>query len=389
VVALTFFNKWFLSTSAVHFHFPLSVTCAQQFFVFLLTAACEHLFLKKLAGPIVKDWSYIYLIGPIGVMCAFDWGISNLSIQLINVSLYEMIKGSTPLFVLVLSFVTGLQYPSGILLLSLACIAVGTYLAICGIDGVDKVLTSGFPVFGSMLCLTGAFFSGARSVFTQFIMQHWIDPFTGASTINAITAVYYVAPATSASLLLPIFYFELPRIVKWYTTAAQGVVAWTFVELFGSAVAAFCVTISTFMLTKKTSALTYSVVQIGERVTIVALAMVTFGDHVGIWNAVGFGATLTGIALYHHSKMHPREKRVSFVVDGEENEEGSEDAPVASPSIGRRPSLSSVAALAGIEHRPIAQHDAGSGAEGAPVRRRSSVLIQGAPRHYGTVESGP
>lgn len=300
--ALTFFNKWFLSVSELHFHFPLAITAMHHFFVTIFILLTEP-WLEKLFGPISRRASYWVTVAPIGIMCGFDWGTSNYSLQFITLSLYEMIKSTTPVFVLLFSFCVGLQRPAPLLLLAMAIIGVGAYLSLCGFNGAEILFKDKFPIWGAAVCLLSSLFAGARSVMSQIVMQRLIDPFSGKCEVNAITTMYYVSPGTAASVFVLVVFLEGEAILAYIATQPAINLVWLIAEMFVSAWIVFGVSISGFILTRKTCALTYSIIQIGERVLIVALAMLTFGDQVGIWNAIGFGLTLSGIALYNYYKI--------------------------------------------------------------------------------------
>ena len=338
-MALTFFNKWFLGRSALHFTFPITITMVQQTCVFFMILLGENNVLKKYAGDIRRDSRYILAICPIGIMCALDWGVSNFSLQYIDLSLYEMIKSSGPLFVLLMAFATGLQAVRLPLIGCILCIAGGTYLAVCGTGGIGKLTENGFPLFGASLCLAGSFFAGARSVLSQIVLQRISQlikpkeeeepaPAPGLlrrpsriglvrteksgefsakkkrdAGLNTITVMYYVCPATALSLVPLVLYLEARGIQTWVHHNHYSGLGMAFLELAGSAFVAFCVSIGGFIVTKKTSALTYVIIQLAERVAIVGCAMLAFGDHVGVANALGFGITLSGIGLYNYYKV--------------------------------------------------------------------------------------
>ena len=303
IVALTFFNKWFISESHFRFKFVMTLAWAQQLFVFLLTLLLEKILLERTAGKIVKKWRYFLLIAPVGILSSLEWGLSNLSMRFITLSLYEMVKSTAPLFVLLFSFMTGLAQPSPVLIVSIVIIAAGTYFAVCGSEGLDALFREGFPLFGTACVLSAAVAAGLRAVIAQFVMQRTVDPITKKNEVNGVTTMFYVAPTTVLTLALPIYFDELPKLEHYVRKLSPQDRYYAFLAVFGSSIIALCVTISSFILMRKTSALTYSVVQIFERVSIVVGAMGVFGDRVGLWNAAGFGMTLFGIVMYNNHKL--------------------------------------------------------------------------------------
>lgn len=311
---LTFFNKWFLNHSSVNFKFPFAIGAWHQLFVFIYTVALENVFLAKVAGPITRKPQYFKILGPIGFMCALDWGSSNFSLTSVPLSLYEMIKSSTPVFTLLISIAVGLQPPAVLLLTAIGTISIGTYTSVVGDQGMGHIFSVGFPIVGATVLLMGSFFSGLKTVTSQFVMQKLVDPDTGKSDVNAVTMLYYLAPITSLSLAGFSFAMERDRLVAWVAAATTEQLAWTAFMLTASAVIAFLVTISGFVLTRKTSAVTYSVVKISQRVGIVGLAMIIFHEHVGFYNGLGFAVSLAGIALYNYYEIvHKHKKHVDAI----------------------------------------------------------------------------
>eukprot|EP00388_Colpodella_angusta_P027919 GDKK01010898.1.p1 GENE.GDKK01010898.1~~GDKK01010898.1.p1 ORF type:complete len:186 (-),score=34.00 GDKK01010898.1:225-782(-) len=83
------------------------------------------------------------------------------------------------------------------------------------------------------------------------------------------------------------------------------------------------VSISSFLVMRETSALTYAIVALGERILIVIVAIIMLGESLPIFNAAGFAVTLCGIAWYNQMKTHGPPPPPTPLTDAQPPREGS------------------------------------------------------------------
>ena len=335
-ITLTLFNKWFFSDnvsqhsnstatqlhavgSAVstllrpptrtsffdpfHFRFPLTVTCFHQALVWLYVLLTEKNVLLRF-GEITRSRAFLLNITPVGLLCGLDWGLSNMSLRFIPLSLYEMVKSASPLMVLGVSLVLGMVWYSTPLVVIFVLISAGMFLSVSGGD-VSVFWSPSFPLGGFGCVCLATCLSGFRIVLAQRVMQKGLSVSSdGRNTgvANAVTTLYYAAPVSCLSLVLPALIIEFSPLVQYLQqcdlSMQMEIVGW----ILASSVLSFFLSLSEFAVTKLTSALTLCVTGITKQILIIGVAMYWFGDKLKFLNIVGFSLTLSGIALYNYIK---------------------------------------------------------------------------------------
>ena len=278
-IALTIFNKWFFSShNALGFHFPLTVTCIHQFCVFCLVVATEDQLKVRGFGDITRAPGLRLPLGILGAFCGIDWGLSNLSLRYIPLSLYEMTKSASPAMVLLLSAGMGLMVFTKRIATIVVLVCSGMFLSVSG--GSLKVFSAeSFPLFGFTCVATATFISGGRIVYAQHALQrltvapasptHAAAPVTHG--VNAVTMLYYSAPLSSMALVLPALYLEGPEIEQWLMHATGATMFKVAFAILSSASIAYSLSLSEFFATRQTSALTLCVVGVTKQLLLIGL----------------------------------------------------------------------------------------------------------------------
>jgi solute carrier family 35 protein C2 len=301
-IALTIFNKWFFSShNQLGFHFPLAVTSAHQLLVALMVDYFEPSLKRTGFGEITRAPELRVPLGFLGVLCGIDWGLSNLSLRYITLSLYEITKSASPAMVLIVSVVFGLLAVTKRILTITVLICVGMYLAVSG-GTLDVFLSDGFPAFGFACVACATVMSGLRVVYAQHALQRLHLPGAVNPGVNAITMLHYAAPTSGATLIIPAIILEGRELGAFYLQNSWGQLGLVALCILGSATLAFALSLSEFVATRKTSALTLCVVGVTKQLLLIGLAMFVFGDRLGKMNILGFGVALSGVALYNYAK---------------------------------------------------------------------------------------
>jgi solute carrier family 35 protein C2 len=301
-IALTVFNKWFFSNhNPLGFHFPVTVTAVHQFLVFIMVCALEPQLKRHGFGEIARAPQLRVPLGVLGAFCGIDWGLSNLSLRYIPLSLYEMTKSASPAMVLLVSTGMGLLAFTKRIGTIVVLICVGMFLAVSG--GTLSVFTAeSFPLFGFSCVAFATLISGGRIVYAQHALQRLHVPGHTTPGVNAVTMLYYAAPMSSLAILGPAMWLEGRDIGTFLVTAPSVKLGYVALAIFSSAVIAFALSLSEFFATRQTSALTLCVVGVTKQLLLIALAMGIFGEKLGMMNALGFVVALAGVALYNYAK---------------------------------------------------------------------------------------
>jgi solute carrier family 35 protein C2 len=299
-ILLTVFNKWFFSNKRLGVRFPLTVTCLHQGIVFCMVLATEKRWLAPVAGEITRRQELLLPLAAVGVVCGVDWGLSNTSLRFIPLSLYEMTKSASPLFVLLITVAAGMSPLTPALTAIITCISVGMFLAVSGGD-LSVFRSAEFP-FGGFVCVAVAtVLSGVRVVMAQFAMQR-LRVAGHATGVNAVTALYYSAPASCAALVIPAFIVEGTYVRLYLAQQPLPIVLETLTCVLFSAGLAFLLSLTELVATRSTSALTLCVVGVIKQLLLILAAMTVFSERVGSVNLVGFGVAMVGVAIYNYSK---------------------------------------------------------------------------------------
>lgn len=344
-ISLTVFNKWFFSEkpaqtllnsttstasgishgdrySSQQFHFPLTVTCIHQAIVFILVLATEKNFLRCSVGPIERSRSTLAVVAPIGVASGLDWGLSNTSLRWIPLTMYEMVKCSAPIVVLLLGWWIGVQQLTPRMLGIVAVLTFGIFLSVSG-GNVAVFSSADFPFQGFVCVSLATLLAGIRVVFAQRVLHG--DRLS--SSVNTATFLYYVTPTSCGALLLPAYIFEGPQVVRYLNTHSVGECVWLAFLVFMSSCLAYFLSLSEYVLTQKTSALSLSVCGIAKQALITALAMMVFHEKIGGTNIIGVLLCFAGIAAYNLTKYQQISQYTPVPFDEEEMPDRTQQAP--------------------------------------------------------------
>lgn len=169
-ISLLFFNKW-LFTQIPDFRFVLTITWIQQFGV----AAIIYI-LRPLMAPVIghvgMSLTLFRRIAPVGVIAAIDYAFSNLALQALPMTIYEIVKSCAPAVVLSLSIFLGLIEPSIRLTAVVVIIVSGAVIGVyrpgggAGHGGPSTITTIGL----FYICMA-ALSAAAKSVAAQITLQ--------------------------------------------------------------------------------------------------------------------------------------------------------------------------------------------------------------------------
>lgn len=364
-IALLFFNKW-LFTYNPEFNHVLTITWLQQIGVVALLLIFHRL-LEPIMGDIALSLTIFRRVSPVGILAAMDYSFSNLALQIIPMTVYEIVKSCAPAVVLVLSILFGLMQPSLKLTMVVILIVSGAIIAVyrpqhSGGDG--PIATS---MEGLILIIAAAFGTAMKSVAAQMTLHGSKKQLkkqlvrTGAVTpsltrrdsrvsltqhgklsnsfrvsredlahteegaapnasfgsvdqdraayerygpVNPITIAFYCGIVMSVALIPVVYIRDRQALITWWNTVDHSVKAKNLGFVWLSSIMSILVSVSSFLVMRETSALTYAIVALGERILIVIMAIILLGEHLPLFNAAGFAITLCGIAWYNQMKSH-------------------------------------------------------------------------------------
>ena len=291
--AIILFNKHLLS--AQHFHFPITLVMLHMLFISIAAR------LWRVAGwtenPVImwRDVATRFL--PIALLFAASLGLGNAAYLYISVAFIQMLKASTPVAVLLTSFVIGLESPSARLFVYIA--AIGTGVAISAFGQMD------FNIVGFSLQLAAVVAEALRLCLVNVAL-------TGNGLkFPPLTFLSIVAPLCFGVLLPAWLVLEAKEVSRHSFASFRHVGYFT---LLANSSVAFLLNLATMALIKHTSALTLNVSGVFKDILLIGYSVVVSGAVVTSLQYGGYAIALTGVIAYtryKNSKAPPAPMRTA------------------------------------------------------------------------------
>ncbi|EIN12087.1 TPT-domain-containing protein [Punctularia strigosozonata HHB-11173 SS5] len=307
-ILLSMYNKWMFSPEHFGFPYPFFVTTLHFVVQFCLSALLRNLMPQRFrpdSRPTRKDWAYVRYsmeqlvslnvifrkkIVPTGVATSLDIGLGNVSLKLITLSFYTMVKSSSLIFVLFFAFLLKLER------FSLRLVGV-ILLIVCGVVLMVATETH-FEVLGFFLVLTASAMGGLRWGLTQILLKN-----RTMGLDNPSATIFWLAPVMAVTL--GIISGGVERWWRVFNTRFFDSVRSSLVTtgyLVAPGALAFCMVLSEFYIIQRAGVVPMSIAGIAKEVTTISVSAWFFHDELTPLNIVGVGITVCGIALYTYHK---------------------------------------------------------------------------------------
>ncbi|KAG2202451.1 hypothetical protein INT46_002246 [Mucor plumbeus] len=248
-----------------------------------------------------STFDYITKVIPCGVAAAIEISCANASLVLITLSFYTMIKSSTPVWVLIFSFMFGFEKPKLNLIAVISLIVLGVSLTVDG--------ESHYNAYGFVLVLIAAIASGLRWNLTQFLMKK-----NNKEKQSPLATMYHLSPIMFITMLSLSLYIEKPFQHHQDSSNYIDFISKALVSLLVMAVGgvlAFMMTLSELYLIKGTSTVTLSVAGISKEILVIGLSVFIYGDILTLKTYLGLFISIIGIAGYNYYKYTNSMKSVN------------------------------------------------------------------------------
>ena len=273
------FNKYLLSKRG--FHFPLTLVLFHMVFI----SACASLWkaLKWVDVPVVPTSELLTRFVPVGICFALSLGMGNAAYLYISVAFVQMLKALTPVAVMLVSFVIGIEQPSYSLAVCIVLISLGI-----GISCAAQVEIS---MIGTTLQLAAVVAEALRLGLVNVLIT------SRGLRFSPLAFLYYVAPLCAASLIVPWAVTELPSLSRHRFAAIRHV---GVPMLLANASIAFFLNLATMALIKHTSALTLNVSGVFKDLLLIAWSVLISGATVTPVQYMGYAIAIVGVSWYSH-----------------------------------------------------------------------------------------
>ncbi|KAI1825121.1 triose-phosphate transporter [Xylaria intraflava] len=272
------FNKWILDS--LNFRYPVILTTYHLSFATVATQLLAR-YTSLLDGrKSVKMTGRVYLraIVPIGVFFSLSLICGNLTYLYLSVAFIQMIKATTPVAVLLSSWVMGIAPVNFKQLANVSAIVIGVIIATFG--------EIRFVWIGFIYQLGGVLFEAIRLNLVQALLssaEYKMDP---------LVSLYYFAPICAVMNGVVALVWEVPRV------SLSEVYAVGLPTFFVNGLCAFLLNVSVVFLIGKTSAVVMTLCGVLKDILLVIASMVIWADPISGLQAFGYAIALSGMIYY-------------------------------------------------------------------------------------------
>jgi drug/metabolite transporter (DMT)-like permease len=199
-----------------------------------------------------------------------------------------MLKSSTPIMLLLLSFLVGREPPSIMLFSIVLLISSGVFLSSIG--------ELQFNTFGFVLQLLAVISDALRTTLLDLLLS------SKAKRVDSLSVLYYIAPPCGLLVSLGFVYFELNNLINYFYSTPLTLQFALLIFLNGAL--AFSLNISVILLVGGSSALLMGVCGPAKDILVVVLSVIVFGNPVTVVQVAGFSVSLFGLYLYKEFKSY-------------------------------------------------------------------------------------
>jgi drug/metabolite transporter (DMT)-like permease len=240
-----------------------------------------------------KFWCMSML--PVGVFHGVSLSAGNAVYLYLSVSFAQMLKALTPLYILLIYYITNVQKPTSKIVLSVAVITFGTMITSVG--------ELKFSMIGFLIQSTADILTASRLVLVQSLLSK--------HDFSAFETLYYLGPATSLCQLVLAFTYEreaftnpiyLEKASEMLYVFILGIIAGTsinFVQIF---------------IIKYTSGLNLKLLSVFRNNSLVVFSVLFLGDKTTPLQMLGYcislGAFMWYTTLSNEKKVKERPSHV-------------------------------------------------------------------------------
>eukprot|EP01102_Stenamoeba_stenopodia_P001505 TRINITY_DN112_c0_g1_i2.p1 TRINITY_DN112_c0_g1~~TRINITY_DN112_c0_g1_i2.p1 ORF type:complete len:348 (+),score=33.25 TRINITY_DN112_c0_g1_i2:227-1270(+) len=265
---------------SLHFKFPLTLTAIHMLICFLGSLICAHGFALFKVVPLKFKEDIIPKIVPLAAVFCINIVLGNISLRWVPVSFMQTVKSLVPAFAVmlqVLFFRENVSLPSA---------TYASLIPIVGGVALASTTEVNFDMVGFGSALLAAFVTALQTMLTGKLLK---------TELNPMNLMFYLTPV-SFMLLIPFCnMYEYEGIKEWQKTSDN----WPVVVLFLSGFIAFLLNVSSFLVIKNTSPLTYTVAGNCKVIFSVIVSVIIFKNAITIWNGIGCTITLCGVVWYN------------------------------------------------------------------------------------------
>jgi len=279
-ILMILFNKVLLTTWG--FKFPFFLTMWHMLFASILTQILSRTtnLLPSVMEGRVSLIDYFRKFVPMSFLFAASLVLGNSAYRFISVPFIQMLKSSTPVIVLILSFLVGREKPSVAQLAIMMIISFGVILSTAG--------EVKFNLLGFIIQFTAVFCECSRSLIMDMLLSN--------KKLDSLSMLYYMAPISSLTLFAGFLYFESAQFLTISFSPSL------LLALFLNGCLSFSLNMAVISLVANASVVVMSVCGPLKDIILVLLSVVLFQTPITIMQAVGYNISVFGLCLFREFK---------------------------------------------------------------------------------------
>eukprot|EP00037_Helgoeca_nana_P027525 m.315563 g.315563 ORF g.315563 m.315563 type:complete len:313 (+) comp27525_c0_seq1:327-1265(+) len=277
--AIILVNKHILSD--LNFPFPYSLTCMGLATSSLFSTILVQLGLVECRNKAtVTSTFYVKRVLPIGAFQALAMGFGTVAYLSLTVAFIQMLKAFTPVITLVIVYIFGVETPSRQIVVAVAAISIGTFLAVLGEVQLD--------LFGTVIHEVSAVAEGIRLVLMQVLLQQL--------RFSPVEGLYYMAPAGTLCMLVMVATFEATDMSNRgaLDTVRQH---WQYFAL--ASTLGFGLNLLSFWIIQLTSSVMLKIISVARTAALVLWCAVFLHEKITSLEIIGYTISLVAFAVYN------------------------------------------------------------------------------------------
>ncbi|MCJ1446431.1 MAG: hypothetical protein MMC23_006936 [Stictis urceolatum] len=278
--AVILFNKYILDPKKLNFQFPIFLTTWHLAFGTLMTQVLARTTTLLDGRKKVKMTGRVYLraVAPIGVFFSLSLICGNMTYLYLSVAFIQMLKATTPVAVLLVSWAMGLKEPSFKTFFNVSFIVIGVIIASFG--------EIEFVLIGFLFQIGGVIFEAMRLALVERLLS------SSEFKMDPLVSFYYFAPICAIMNGVIALVVEIPRMsladfdrVGYFTLLANACVA-------------FLLNVCVVMLIGKTSSLVMTLCGVLKDILLVFASIAIYGTVVTSLQFFGYSIALGGLIYF-------------------------------------------------------------------------------------------
>jgi len=276
--AVIIFNKWILHSK--EFRYPIFLTTWHLIFSTFVTQMLARFSSVLDSRKKVPMTGRVYLraIVPIGLFFSLSLMFSNAAYLYLSVAFIQMLKATTPVAVLLVTWGLGMAPPNFKTLGNVSVIVLGVIIASYG--------EIQFVMIGFIVQIVGILCEATRLAMVERLLSG------GEFKMDPLVSLYYFAPACATMNFVMFCFLELHKI------SMDKIYDLGLVTLVLNASVAFMLNVAVVFLIGKTSSLVLTLSGVLKDILLVVASMVLFHDPVSGLQAFGYTIALGGLVYY-------------------------------------------------------------------------------------------